>query len=263
MLILRWFFLLSIILVFLPSISLASPYSLNWKNERWYLAAGGTMSLIGKYNDSKRGKLDTADVANLDRSDIPAFERSYAGRWNTTAQDISDGFLLLGFVSPLSMLLTEKHQWQSIGMLYLETFAISFGGMALVKGSVTRYRPYAYGSDAPESALNDKKTARSFFSGHASTITTGFIFSAKVFSDYYPNSKFKTHVWTAAIAGSIMGSWMRVEGGMHFPSDVVIGMMWGALVGYSVPEFHLKKRTFTYLPFADERSASIRFFHVF
>ena len=67
-------------------------------------------------------------------------------------------------------------------------------------------------------------------------------FAAKVFSDYYPDSKWKPVVWTAAATIPAITGYLRVKGGRHFTTDVITGYAVGAAVGYLVPHFHKKKK---------------------
>jgi len=259
--------------LFKPNPVQASPYKLNLSNEIFYLGTGATLALTGYVNERKRSIPTEADIAALDRKNIPAFERRFAGKWNKDAQKASDIMLYTGVISPLSLLFFDKkdlenNDYLTLGVMYMETFALSAGGMALAKGSIARYRPYAYGDEAPLSDKLNQETKRSFFSGHTALATSGFIFSASVFSDYYPDSKYKPAVWATAITASVATGWMRVEGGKHFPSDIVTGLAWGGAVGYLVPYLHKKKlhktdRDFLLFPFMDGDKQGVGVFKFF
>jgi len=82
----------------------------------------------------------------------------------------------------------------------------------------------------------------SFFSGHTSATATATFFTAKIWSDYNPESKWKPVVWTAAAAVPAVAGYLRVKAGKHYVSDVVTGYAVGALVGYFVPHLHKIKK---------------------
>ena len=206
------------------------------------------MALTGYINERDRSAPTTDDINKLDSSDINSFDRRYAGYWNTDAQKLSDILLYGGALTPLAMIANKKNDYVTLGVMYLETLVLTGGGMAMAKGSVTRYRPLAYSKDAPLADKLGHDTKRSFFSGHTAYATSGFIFTAKVFSDYYPQSKYKPVVWGSAITGSLATAWLRVKGGKHFPSDVLTGFAWGAGIGYAIPLLHNKNRRFNLFP---------------
>lgn len=81
----------------------------------------------------------------------------------------------------------------------------------------------------------------SFFSGDASSTAFGLVFFAKVFNDYYPDSKWRPVVWGLSLSGVAAGSYFRVKSGKHFPTDVIVGSIVGGGIGYLIPHLHKKK----------------------
>lgn len=65
-------------------------------------------------------------------------------------------------------------------------------------------------------------------------------FFAEIFSEYYPESKWKPVVWGGAIAIPAVTGYLRVRGGRHYPTDVIAGYALGAAVGYFIPKLHEK-----------------------
>jgi membrane-associated phospholipid phosphatase len=148
---------------------------------------------------------------------------------------------VLLYGSPLALapyLIKRKREVYTIATMYVETLSIAFGGTYLSKGIFTRYRPFVYDDNAPLDKKLTQEATRSFFSGHAALASSTYIFSAKVFSDYYPDSKYKPLVWIGAIGASVTTAAMRVTGGKHFISDVTVGLLWGGMAGYLIPESH-------------------------
>lgn len=228
-----------------------APYQLSYPTEIAYFATGGGMVVAGALLDQRREPLTVTQVGELNRDRIPFFDRPVAGAWNRAAQTASDGLLVLGFAAPLPLLYSQRDNVFTLGVLYLETFSLSGGAMLFAKGAVSRYRPFVYGDSAPMSEKLEADAKRSFFSGHAALISSGFVFSATVFSDYYPDSEYKPYVWSAAVGASLLGAWARVAGGKHFPSDVAAGLIIGSAVGYAVPAMHRGPRSVNVVPFVD------------
>jgi len=56
-----------------------------------------------------------------------------------------------------------------------------------------------------------------------------------VYHDLNPNSDFDPVIWTTAALIPAITGYLRVKGGKHFPTDVVVGYVVGALVGILVP----------------------------
>ena len=110
----------------------------------------------------------------------------------------------------------------------------------LVKNAVRRPRPFVYNPD-PTIPLNIKlkpDARRSFFSGHTSTTAAMSFLTAKMYSDFHPNSDARPFFWGAAAIIPAATGYLRVRGGKHFPTDVITGYIVGTLVGILVPALH-------------------------
>lgn len=128
-----------------------------------------------------------------------------------------------------------------IAALYGETFFITTGITLLIKTTVKRNRPFVYNPEAPLDKKLTRNARTAFLSGHTSISAANCFFSAKVFSDYYPESKWKPVVWTtAAILPAITG-YLRVKAGKHYPTDTIAGYLLGATTGLLIPQLHKKK----------------------
>lgn len=98
----------------------------------------------------------------------------------------------------------------------------------LVKPLVARWRP----SRDPEigilvDTVNDYRGGRyGFFSAHASNT-----FSIAVFFSLLIRSRLLTFF---LIGWSFVNCWTRLYLGVHFPGDILVGLLWGGFVGMSV-----------------------------
>jgi membrane-associated phospholipid phosphatase len=182
-------------------------------------------------------------ILALKQGNINGFDRWAADVYSEKAANNSDFFFYGAMPLPL-ILLADKHirkDAAKVGFLYLE--AMSVTGL-LYTGSIyltDRYRPLAYN---PEVSIDERKkggTKNSFFAGHVALVATSSFFTAKVFSDYHPQSKLRWIFYSAAIVATSGTAYLRHRGGKHFPSDILIGTAIGTLSGLLVPHFHKNK----------------------
>lgn len=237
----------------------ASPYKLNTGQESWLIGTGLGISALGLYLDHGKSSIKESDLNSLNKASLNQLDENFAGNWNVNAAKNSDILLISSFAAPGIFLATKYADYQLIGIISFETFLINNSLTFLSKGSFNRYRPYTYQSEAPLDKKLDIDSTRSFFSGHASNITAGLVLTAKMYADYHPLAASRFVVWSAALAGSFYGSWLRVEAGYHFPSDVLVGMLWGGAVGYWIPEIHKQNSSKIVLPFIHENALGLSF----
>lgn len=104
----------------------------------------------------------------------------------------------------------------------------------IVKPLVGRYRP----SNDPlikytvDVVKDMRGTGYSFFSAHAANTFCIAIFFSMLIRSY----KFTV----VLILWSLVNCWTRIYLGLHYPSDIVVGLLWGAVVGLSVYFVYLK-----------------------
>jgi membrane-associated phospholipid phosphatase len=183
------------------------------------------------------------EIESLRKEDINGFDRWAADVYSEKAANSSDYFFYGAMPLPL-VLLADKHirkDAAKIGLLYLE--AMSVTGLLYTGATYTtdRYRPLAYNPEVPMSERTGGGAKNSFFAGHVALVGTASFFTAKVFSDYHPDSKLKYLFYGAAIVSTGGTAYLRHMGGKHFPSDIILGTAVGTLSGILVPHFHKNK----------------------
>ena len=184
--------------------------------------------------------LTLEQIAELDPLQVNPLDRLAINTYGKSAQNVSDILLYSTPVYPVGLLLDKgaRNEFGNISTMYLETALINYGITNLVKVLTKRTRPYAYNTSLDNELKITRNTRRSFFSGHTSHVAASTFFTAKVLNDINPEGSNNTLYWiTAATIPAITG-YLRVKGGKHFPTDVLMGYVVGALVGILVPELH-------------------------
>ncbi|NNF35256.1 MAG: phosphatase PAP2 family protein [Saprospiraceae bacterium] len=207
-----------------------------------YIIGSGLLGLGVSFALNKDLKpLTEEEIERLNPLNINGLDRVATATFSKNARNWSDGFLYGSIgAAPLALLLDKESRadYGDISAMYFETMLINNSLTALSKTFFRRTRPYAYNDDVDLTLKLGKSTRFSFFSGHTSNVAAASFFSAKVYSDNNPGSKMKNVYWgTAAIIPAIQG-YLRVKGGKHFPTDVIVGYVVGALAGILVPELH-------------------------
>ncbi|HVE60658.1 MAG TPA: phosphatase PAP2 family protein [Chitinophagaceae bacterium] len=205
------------------------------------ISGGWSMYAFSKiYNKDRSSE---ATILALRKEDINGFDRWAADIYSEKAANTSDIFFYGAMPLPI-ILLADKHIRKDalkIGFLYLE--AMSLTGLLYTGATylTDRYRPLAYN---PEVSIGERRgggAKNSFFAGHVALVATSTFFTAKVFSDYHPQSKIKWVFYGAAIVATSGTAYLRHRGGKHFPSDILLGTAVGTLNGLLIPHFHKNK----------------------
>jgi membrane-associated phospholipid phosphatase len=224
--------------------SRTDPYVYKKSQDIIFTSTGAALVGISYFLGLNKPHMTPQDVMNLNTNDIPAFERFVSKNWNPKLAKASDIILMASFALPLTILINSKYFKKSLpkyGLMYLETLLLTAGVTNIVKNTVNRARPYTYNPSAPLNKKLEQDALKSFISGHSAFAFATSIFFAKIFNDTYPNSKLRPYVWGSAIVLASTVAAFRVAAGKHFLTDVLVGAIVGASIGYLVPKLHLKK----------------------
>ncbi len=232
------------LLVFLSagvSLEGQSPYELNWKKELPVLSGGFTLLGIGGELEENLAGYTLHQLESLELpAATPYLDARATGYWSPTAQTWSDHLLHGSMALPIVLLLDAdiRSDAGNIGVLLSETVLITQGLTVFSKNLFKRNRPFLFNDEAPLAAKQDLNARQSFFSGHTSTTASLTFFTAKVWSDYHPDSRWKSLVWIAAAIVPAATGYLRYRGGKHYASDVLAGYALGATTGILIPHFH-------------------------
>ncbi len=174
------------------------------------------------------------------KSEVNAFDRKFIQPYSKIHDGAADFLLIASAVTPVALLSTDKEEWFTNGVMYIETLLIANGLKETLKLAVNRTRPYMYsGSDnLPESDLNDGEWAKSFPSGHTTIAFASATFLTYTFCRYFPDSPWRIPLSIGSYALATGVAALRVSSGSHFLSDVLVGAAIGSAVGFLVPFLH-------------------------
>jgi membrane-associated phospholipid phosphatase len=215
------------------------PYYLSLRREMLYTGSG-LVGTVGAFFLHQR--LPYLTAGDLEPPNLTGFDKIGLGTYSQKARNFSNQTLFSTLGLP-ALFLAGKDSRRgigTIGFLYIETMLINQGITDLVKVASQRPRPYIFEENFPSTTVLNSNDRSSFFSGHTSSAATASFFVARVFADYYPNSKLKPYVWGMAAALPALTGYLRVRAGRHYPSDVLVGYLVGGAVGYLVPTLHKK-----------------------
>ena len=237
-------FYLFIFFALTPGIS-QSPYQLDLKKEVIIGTVAAGTGGVGYYLHKQLEPHSEMEILSLEQQELGSFRRWPTRQRSESADAASDLFLYSSQVVPMVMTLADKRMRKDIfpiSALYSETLFINLGLTVLVKNAVRRTRPYVYNPEIPAMEKTERSSRTSFYSGHTSQTAAMCFLSARLYSDYRPDSSWKPVVWTAAATIPAVTGYLRMKAGRHFFTDVLTGYLMGAAVGFFIPKIHLRKQ---------------------
>lgn len=237
-----------------------SPYGLDWSTD---LALTG--ACIGLNAAGLLAGEGTAPVWNgvpLDPSGVPFFDRWAMSRYSRELDDAGTVLQLATMAAPAALAFTDTGEWLTVAVMYTQSVLLTCGAKNTLKGLFDRNRPYMYAFDPPEEGIADGDRLNSFPSGHTAYAFNGAVFTAVVFSEYFPDSPWKVPVIAGSFGAAVATGVLRMESGNHFFSDVVAGAVLGSLSGYLVPELHRREGSsggLSVTPLPDGGMVTLRF----
>ncbi|MCL2260472.1 MAG: phosphatase PAP2 family protein [Fibromonadales bacterium] len=218
------------ILLLLTAVRAEYPYKASVKLDV-PLAIGATSVLaFGLY----RLNAMTPDDRPYDRNDLLPWDRPFAGTWNEPAIFASNIFMVAG---ALPLVFGINQDFATHTLLLYEVLALQGGLQLMVRSMKVWPRPFMLGSEGGKERENPSSYG-SFYSGHASAAFAIAVFTGVWFSDAYPGSSYSPWVWGSALSVATMIGVLRIAGGKHYPSDVLVGALVGSFAGWVVPRLH-------------------------
>ena len=142
------------------------------------------------------------------------------------------------YIALFYLVVKNNDRWQKVLLIVAAAALCVFLAGSLddmfVKPTVARWRPThdpIIGMDAD--IVNNYRSGKyGFFSAHASNT-----FSIAIFFALLIRNRFFT---AAMVTYSLVNCWTRMYLGVHYPGDILVGLLWGGLVGTVVWYLHLR-----------------------
>ena len=227
-----------------------SPYRTKFAIDGPAAIVGVGVNALGLYliQENKHGVSDE-ELKAIDsdieaaKNKINSFDRFSAGWYSLDAKKASDYPFYGSFAAPLLLLFDKDISKKAgqVGVIYVETMALTGALFTMSVAHVERNRPLVYDEDAkndPDHERNKKHAQNSFFAGHTAAAASATFFAAKVFHDFNPDSGMRPVVWGVAAAVPAAVGYLRLKAGKHFLSDNILGYFIGAGSGILVPQLH-------------------------
>ena len=156
------------------------------------------------------------------------------GRASLAAFRMSDVLGAVDVVTPLGLLVGQGGGFdEATGKrLLLNT---------VTKRLVGRPRPYVYSADPRVQefvAERGDDSHLSFYSGHATTTFAAAVAGSYLYGQHATDKTSRAVVWSFELALAGASADLRTRAGAHFYSDVIVGAVVGAGIGFVVPYLH-------------------------
>lgn len=219
------------------------PYTLSGAGEAAWIGGSGAgigISFLLRHNTPP---FTPGQVAALDAGRVPWFDRFATRHYSRTARRQSDIFLFSAPAIPLLLLAdpSVRRHAPTAGLIAGEVMLANTALTLLGKEIAHRPRPFVYNAAAPLPEKLKRDARLSFFSGHTSTVAALAFSTAKIWSDYHPDSDWQPLVWAGATIIPAAVGYLRMRAGKHFLSDVAAGFVAGAATGLLIPQLHRRR----------------------
>jgi membrane-associated phospholipid phosphatase len=207
------------------------------------IAAAGGWSYYALSKIYKKDSSSVEEILSLNKNNINGFDRWAADVYHPDAELDSDKLFYGAMPLPLLLLLDKSIRKDALRIAVLYTEALSITGTLYTSSTyVNRYRPVTYSDALTIEQKRSGNQRNSFFAGHVALVATSTFFTAKVYADYHPHSKFRWVLYGVAIGATGATGYLRHRAAKHFPSDILLGTAIGTLSGILVPQAHKAKK---------------------
>lgn len=218
--------------------SFDDPFDVDTDKEIMISAIGAAIGIGAIVAMTNADPLTIGEIDSLNSMDVNKFDRIAIGPYQTDV--LGDVLLYSSFAFPLTFLTYDKtlEDFEAISLMYGEAVLLNASLNGLIKALTLRDRPYVYDTRSLLEPKLDLDARYSFYSGHTSFTAVNTFYTAKVYSAYLSSESTKTILWIAAALIPAVTGFSRVNTHNHFPTDVIVGYIVGAAIGYLIPEIH-------------------------
>ena len=221
-----------IILIIVFTVSLkAQTFHINRLQYFSFLSSAILLDLSNNHFDDILIKdFSESEIENLDKDDVPFFDRIAFQPYSQNLKDWSDYTVYFVVGSGLSLAYDRDYFLDNL-MVYSEVLMAQSAVCKWGKTISRRARPYVYDDEITLKKKQQDNSRHSFYSSHSSTAFSAATFGYYVYRDRYgDNIPIAVLIYGSATATAVL----RVASANHFPSDVFIGAIMGSGISYLI-----------------------------
>ena len=162
-------------------------------------------------------------------------------RWNMKDQHLSDKILNASLAGELIFTIAQGPNGDFVPiMAQLESILATYGLTKLVKPLIHRKRPYTHHNRAPLEERTAYNARLSMWSAHTAAAFASGAATYQVFLMRNPDIEFggKAAAGASILAIPTTAAILRITGGNHHITDVIVGALVGSAIGILVPKLH-------------------------
>ncbi|MCB0518399.1 MAG: phosphatase PAP2 family protein [Lewinellaceae bacterium] len=215
-------------------------YRMEGKKEAPIIATSIGLSLSGALLENKTAARNGGDIS---LHTILSFDENLHDPLSKPASSLSHWMLGGTALLPFALLsdVEIRSDAGKVGVLLSETVLLT-NGLAAASRLLDRQHRLTTGLENQWALQATPDTRQAFISGHTAAAASLSFFTAKVWTDYHPDSKWKPAIWITAAALPAATGYLRFKTGKQNLANVASGYVVGALVGYLVPHLHKEKK---------------------
>lgn len=227
------------------------PYTLSPYREAALMVGGTSLLYAGAFTQTKLEPFDINDIRSLSTDNLLFFDRWATNQWSPRFNNIRETLEPASIVGSLGFIglyglhtKIQSYSWtpfMTLTMMYFEAAYLTEGMVLLSKSLIKRPRPYAYNDNVPMEDRLRSANNESFISGNAAILFFNATFTSKVLSDIFPNKAWVPYFWAGTHSLALLSGYWSVKSGMHFPTDILAGAIWGSGMALLVTHLHKKK----------------------
>jgi membrane-associated phospholipid phosphatase len=207
----------------------------------WYATHLGTAAGLSLLTAGAAAIWPKPNVARL--TIAPGFERGTEQNLSSVSRRISDVTLAASWATPIATLASRQSgtTYGNSLIIYGETLSGTVLLNVLLKQMVLRARPYTNSRDPDAIAHSEAEGPDAFYSfhsGHSSIAFTGATAGSLLFAAGDRGRRAVALHWGVTLTLASLTAHSRVRAGQHYPTDVLVGSLLGASMGFVVPLLH-------------------------
>jgi len=228
------------------------PYSLEGSKDHFMLPISSGLMTAGIVGNALHKPMTDIEILSLNSNSLLNIDFNATQNWSPRLNTIRETLEPASFVAGLALigviggqhLVAEENIKPLVTLMtmYSEGTFLSIGMVLLSKAVISRPRPFTYNSDLTlDFRTRASNNNESLISGNATVLFYNATFISQMLTDIYPESSWLPYVWIGSHSLAALSGYWSVKSGMHFPTDIIAGAVWGSSMAILVTQLHKKE----------------------